>query len=117
MADFCKACSIDMFGKDYRELATPVAPGEPDVICSTLCEGCGPILVNRDGECLSTDCLCRGQAGHGVRHPAFIDKNGNATRTPPVEMEFGPAADGSPSMTCVPQEGPLAPLDPDEDTL
>ena len=113
MADFCKACSIDMFGKDYREMAG-LCPA-PDV-ATVLCEACGPILVNSDGECVSTDCQCRGQEGHGVRHPMFTDSAGNATRTPPVEMLFGETEAGDPQMTLTPAEGPLATLadDPPE---
>jgi hypothetical protein len=70
---FCKACSVDTFGKDFRDLAGQVPE---DDVGTDLCEGCGAIFVNHDGDCLSTDCLCKGQPGHGVPHPAFIDAAG-----------------------------------------
>lgn len=58
MADFCKQCSIALFGADHGDLKNigrgeTLAPGE-GWVC--ICEGCGPTLVNDDGECIS-DCL------------------------------------------------------------
>lgn len=47
MADFCKQCSLQMFGEDHRDLAG-IAP--PDGVALALCENCGEILVNHDGE-------------------------------------------------------------------
>lgn len=56
MAAFCKECSIEMFGKDYGDLAHAGARalteeelkrGEGWVV---LCEGCGFITVNDEGE-------------------------------------------------------------------
>lgn len=46
MADFCKECSINMFGQDFKELAFE---GDPDEFRAALCESCGYIYVNRDG--------------------------------------------------------------------
>lgn len=51
MADFCKCCSIAMFGEDHRELAgittaEDVAAGRA---ASVICECCGYILVDPDG--------------------------------------------------------------------
>ena len=51
MATFCYDCSIEMFGKDFGELAFA---GDPDDFRSDLCEGCGWIWVNRDGRRLPT---------------------------------------------------------------
>lgn len=56
MADFCRDCSIAMFGEDFKELALApddpkrgtLSPGEGWVV---LCEGCGAITVNDDGVC------------------------------------------------------------------
>lgn len=65
MADFCSQCSLDTFGEDYGDLipegSGPLMPG-----CGYLkmCEGCGFILVNENGECIATraeGCL----KGHG----------------------------------------------------
>lgn len=51
MADFCKACSIDLFGEDCGDLAglgdgTPLPEGHG---WTALCETCGPILVDDKG--------------------------------------------------------------------
>jgi hypothetical protein len=58
MADFCKQCSIEIFGKDYKELAglgdgTPLLEGQG---WSALCEDCGFIVVNDEGECITPIC-------------------------------------------------------------
>jgi hypothetical protein len=47
MADFCKDCSILNFGQDYKELA---GIAEDDGLAYVLCEGCGFIYVNKNGE-------------------------------------------------------------------
>lgn len=53
MADFCKQCSISLFGQDYGDMkmsdSKSLKQGEG---FSVLCEGCGPTLVGKDGECL-----------------------------------------------------------------
>lgn len=59
MADFCKQCSIDIFGADHKELAGITKPedwseGKAVVV---ICEGCGPIQVDPDGRCISEDCI------------------------------------------------------------
>ena len=63
MADFCKQCSVEMFGQDYGDLANlntePLLEGYGIPV---ICEGCGYILVNEKGECISKDCL---RNGHG----------------------------------------------------
>jgi len=64
MADFCKQCSIKLFGEDCRDLAK----GEDErklnhweIVLgygwSVLCEGCGFILVDDDGGCISFNCI------------------------------------------------------------
>lgn len=68
MADFCRQCSLDNFGEDYRELAG-IGDGDlkPGYGYPAVCEGCGFILVDKDGNCL--DChLRRGKSGHGLGH-------------------------------------------------
>ena len=61
MADFCRECSIDRFGKDYGELRdlcqdkTITLSGDEGF--PTTCEGCGPTLVDWAGQCISSNCL------------------------------------------------------------
>ena len=47
MADFCKDCSLKMFGEDFRELAGLC---KEDECCVALCEGCGFIYVDFEGK-------------------------------------------------------------------
>jgi hypothetical protein len=59
MADFCAQCSIEMFEKDFGDLAGQstaehTAAGLYPIV---LCEGCGPIQVDHTGRCVSTDCV------------------------------------------------------------
>ena len=68
MADFCKHCSIEMFGKDFEDFAGLTTEedwykGEAVV---ALCEGCGPIQVDPEGQCVSKTCINKGQEGHGL---------------------------------------------------
>lgn len=59
MADFCKQCSVEMFGQDFGDLAN--ISKEQDTANKkypvVLCEGCGPIQVDHEGNCISPDCL------------------------------------------------------------
>jgi hypothetical protein len=59
MADFCEQCSVVIFGEDFGDLAGLVSEEEESkgYMACVLCEGCGPIQVNRAGKCLSKDCL------------------------------------------------------------
>ncbi len=57
MADFCKQCSMDMFGEDFGDMkglgdGEPLKPGWGYQV---LCEDCGPTLVDEDGKCIA-DC-------------------------------------------------------------
>ena len=69
MADFCKQCSIDMFGEDMRDLAgvgdCELTQEELDdgMGFNVLCEGCCNAFVDNDGKCRATNCLKR----HGVK--------------------------------------------------
>ena len=63
MADFCKQCSIELFGEDFEELkglgdGTPLEEGQGWV---TLCETCGPTIVDDDGKCINPDCEVHGE--------------------------------------------------------
>jgi hypothetical protein len=48
MSDFCKQCSIKIFKEDFKDLAGLGQRAE------VLCEECGPIFVNMDGERMGT---------------------------------------------------------------
>lgn len=52
MAGFCKACSIDLFGEDFGDLAglTTVEAAKNLDYCVALCETCGFIAVDPAGE-------------------------------------------------------------------
>lgn len=68
MADFCKQCSIDLFKEDYKELAgiTTQEDWQNGKAVCVICESCGFIQVDPEGNCVSEDCLCKGQPGHGL---------------------------------------------------
>lgn len=55
MADFCKQCSVALFGEDFGDLKG-ICPDDPEFVAPVICEGCGGTLVNHDGECVY-DCL------------------------------------------------------------
>ena len=69
MADFCRQCSLDHFGTDFKELAgiTSSEDWAEGKAVPVICEGCGFIQVDPDGNCASKDCACKGQPGHGVK--------------------------------------------------
>lgn len=58
MADFCKQCSIEIFGEDFKELDGLVPTGHT---IRTICEGCGVVLVNHLGECIDPGCPKHGK--------------------------------------------------------
>ena len=62
MADFCRQCSIDMFGKDFNDLAGITTKDEwlAEKAAVVLCEGCGVIQVDPEGRCVSSDCDKKG---------------------------------------------------------
>lgn len=61
MADFCKQCSIKIFGKDYGDLKglSSEEDTKNGLFALVICEGCGEILVNHLGECASPDCTSK----------------------------------------------------------
>lgn len=63
MADFCKQCSIDLNGEDFGDLAgiTSKEGSANGFYCVVLCEGCGAIQVDHEGNCISKDCA---KSGH-----------------------------------------------------
>ena len=54
MAEFCKQCSEDIFGRDFGDLANLSRP--IDTLFSrypvVVCEGCGVTQVNHKGFCI-----------------------------------------------------------------
>ena len=58
MADFCHLCSTEGFGEDFCELANLSTPEDTrkGKYCVVICEGCGPIQVDHEGNCISSDC-------------------------------------------------------------
>lgn len=63
MAEFCKACS-----GGYNDLAgiTSAKNEANGVAAIVICEGCGVIQVDREGNCISIDCKKANQPGHGM---------------------------------------------------
>lgn len=70
MADFCRDCSIAMFGRDFRDFASLMKPegysNEPgkEAGALVLCECCGPIIVDIngrriDGQTFHSECSCQ----------------------------------------------------------
>jgi hypothetical protein len=47
VADFCKKCSIQIFGEDYGDMKGLC---KEDECAAVLCEGCGFIYVDCNGE-------------------------------------------------------------------
>jgi hypothetical protein len=58
MADFCKQCSLKIFGEDFGELANLLTEEEEKdgkfIVC--LCEECGYAIVDKSGACHSSLC-------------------------------------------------------------
>ena len=73
MADFCKQCSIENFGCDYKDLAELCSKEDnmQDRYNEVLCEGCGSIQVNYLGECITIHCLKKHMNGK-LFHPGAI---------------------------------------------
>lgn len=59
MADFCKQCSLELFGEDFGDLKglTTNEDWKKGLAAVVICEGCGVIQVDPDGRCISPDCL------------------------------------------------------------
>jgi hypothetical protein len=61
MADFCKQCSIDLFGEDFKDFVYKRDTDLPAGMgWGVICEGCGMTVVNDDGECINKDCPVHG---------------------------------------------------------
>ena len=53
MADFCKQCSIEHFGEDFRELAglSTAEDTAKGLFACGICEGCSGSLFDHEGIC------------------------------------------------------------------
>ena len=81
MADFCQECSLDLFGEDFQDMygLTSLQAFTEGKAASVLCEGCGWIQVDPEGDCLSEDCLKANSENHherlrqyrATKHPFF----------------------------------------------
>jgi hypothetical protein len=62
MADFCEQCSkrLGFLSNDMKGI-TSKEDYEEGLACIVLCEGCGTIQVDPEGNCISKDCL---EGGH-----------------------------------------------------
>jgi hypothetical protein len=69
MADFCRQCSLDHFGQYFGDLSDLGHPkrAEPGMGWTARCEGCGPIVVDDEGHCLSPDCVKKGHSFDGTQ--------------------------------------------------
>lgn len=73
MADFCRACSLELF-QEYGGDMDGITSQEDwarTVAGVWICEGCGPIPVDPEGNCLWPDCLQKGHPGHGLAPEAL----------------------------------------------
>ena len=62
MADFCKQCSIAMFGKDFEELAGASTAEDTanGLYTYQLCGTCGFVRVDHEGKCVDPECMEHG---------------------------------------------------------
>lgn len=62
MAEFCKQCTIDLFGDDVIvDLAglTTQKDTALGIYARVICEGCGHTIVDHTGKCVSSNCLVK----------------------------------------------------------
>ena len=66
MSGYCRQCSLAIFGMYGGDLAriTTEKMWKKGLACVVLCEGCGTIQVDPDGNCISEDCFEQ----HGRHH-------------------------------------------------
>ena len=58
MSDFCKQCSMDVFGEDFGDMAklSTLEDTANKLYASVLCEDCGYIQVDHEGNCITHEC-------------------------------------------------------------
>lgn len=57
MADFCSQCSIEVYGRDNRDLSGFGPKPEEGYGYIALCESCGMTIVDEKGRCIAKNCL------------------------------------------------------------
>lgn len=58
MADFCNQCAVDLgFSPGDMKGITKPEDWTQGMSCVVLCEDCGAIQVDPEGNCISEDCL------------------------------------------------------------
>jgi hypothetical protein len=84
MADFCKACSIQVFGEDYGDLAGLTTPENvaDGLYCNVLCKGCGAIQVHPDCSRLE-----KSKEGLNMGDEHLLHRRGKFTIAGPVFFE------------------------------
>ncbi len=62
MSDYCKQCSEKIFRQDFGDMKGITKPEDwaKDMAACVICEGCGHIQVDPEGNCITKDCLRRG---------------------------------------------------------
>lgn len=67
MADFCRQCNSELFGRDKADFCpTPEWLWKEGMARQVLCEGCGIIQIDTEGRCIS-NCM----HAHGDGNKAF----------------------------------------------
>jgi len=57
MAEFCKQCSIEIFGEDFKDFTSSWRKELPkDYGYLVICEGCGPTKIDVNGKCIYVRC-------------------------------------------------------------
>ena len=72
MAEFCNACAKKLFNGpgDFAGLTDEESWNIGRAAC-VICEGCGFIQVDPEGNCASYDCKEAGKPGHGVKWKVY----------------------------------------------
>ena len=75
MAEFCRQCSMEMFGTDFGDFfdMSTEEDTKEGTFPLVVCEGCGVVQVNHLGECISVDCLKSGHLKEGKRNENLCD--------------------------------------------
>ena len=64
MAEFCNQCATHLgFPTGDLKGITQQEDFDKELACIVICEGCGTILVDPQGNCISKDCLRGGHNG------------------------------------------------------
>lgn len=92
MADFCKQCTAKFLGAGLgSDFAGDITEEEErnNICVSVLCEGCGPIRVDREGNCLELDC---DEDGHSILHRQWVTAKTGRTENRVVSFKVDPSS-------------------------